>query len=120
MGIVFAFACIYFISSISVIALGTGSVILGIAVNYSPHVFNHYRHTGSALAVIKDLLSRLPLAALPPLAVFAPEFVKLGLLQDLGLFAAFSLIGAALCSPLFFCHILLLLKRPAYGYMSHS
>ncbi|MBU9935506.1 MAG: glycerol acyltransferase, partial [Ferruginibacter sp.] len=44
-GAAFSLAAIYFIrGKISVIALGTGSVVLGIAVNYSLHVFNHYRH----------------------------------------------------------------------------
>ena len=55
-GALFSLAVIYFLKgTISVIALGTGSVILGIAVNYSLHVFNHYRHTHNIEEVIKDL-----------------------------------------------------------------
>ncbi len=122
-GALFSLACIYFIKgSISVIALGTGSVILGIAVNYSLHVFNHYRHTGSALAVIKDLSFPLTIGGFTTIGGFlCLEFVKLGLLQDLGLFAAFSLIGAALCSLIFLPHFITSKKdQHTATHVSHS
>jgi predicted RND superfamily exporter protein len=61
-GALFSLAAVYFIKgTISIIALGAGSVVLGVAVNYSLHVFNHYRHTKSIHDVIKDLT--LPLQA---------------------------------------------------------
>ncbi|MFT3826167.1 MAG: 1-acyl-sn-glycerol-3-phosphate acyltransferase [Chitinophagaceae bacterium] len=122
-GAVFSLACIYFIKgSISVIALGTGSVILGIAVNYSLHVFNHYRHTGNVVTVIKDLSFPLTVGGFTTIGGFlCLEFVKLGLLQDLGLFAAFSLIGAALCSLIFLPHFITSKKdQQAVAHHSHS
>jgi 1-acyl-sn-glycerol-3-phosphate acyltransferase len=106
-GALFSLAAIYFIKgSISVIALGTGSVILGIAVNYSLHVFNHYRHTRNVRQVIGDLAFPLTVGSFTTIGgFFCLEFVELELLRDLGLFAGFSLIGACLCSLLFLPHV---------------
>ena len=107
-GALFSLAAIYFIKgSISVIALGVGSVVLGIAVNYSLHVFNHYRHTRSIEQVIKDLAMPLTVGSFTTIGgFFCLEFVESEMLKDLGLFAAFSLIGASLCSLIFLPHFL--------------
>ena len=102
-GSLFSLTAIYFLKgSISVIALGTGSVVLGIAVNYSLHVFNHYRHTKSVEQVIKDLMLPLTIGSFTTIGGFlCLEFVESEMLKDLGLFAAFSLIGASFCSLVF-------------------
>ena len=105
-GALFSLAAIYFIKgSISVIALGTGSVVLGIAVNYSLHVFNHYRHTKDIRELIKDLAFPMTIGSLTTIGgFFCLEFVESEMLKDLGLFAGFSLIGASLCSLIFLPH----------------
>jgi len=105
-GAAFSLACIYFLKgSISVIALGTGSIVLGIAVNYSLHVFNHHRHVPDMRQVVKDLAFPLTIGGLTTIGgFFCLEFVKSDMLKDLGLFAGFSLIGAALCSLIFLPH----------------
>ncbi|MBC7886295.1 MAG: 1-acyl-sn-glycerol-3-phosphate acyltransferase [Ferruginibacter sp.] len=102
-GALFSLAAVYFIKgSISVIALGTGSVILGIAVNYSLHLFNHYRHTKNMEQVIADLAFPLTIGSLTTIGGFlCLEFVESEMLKDLGLFAAFSLMGASLSSLIF-------------------
>jgi 1-acyl-sn-glycerol-3-phosphate acyltransferase len=107
-GALFSLAAIYFIKgSISVIALGVGSVVLGIAVNYSLHVFNHYRHTRSIEQVIRDLAMPLTVGSFTTIGgFFCLEFVASEMLKDLGLFAAFSLIGASFCSLIFLPHFL--------------
>lgn len=107
-GALFSLAAIYIIKgSISVIALGTGSVVLGIAVSYSLHVFNHYRHTNSVSDVIKDLAQPLTIGSFTTIGGFlCLEFVESEMLKDLGLFAAFSLIGASLCSLIFLPHFI--------------
>ena len=107
-GALFSLASIYFIKgSISVIALGTGSVILGIAVNYSLHIFNHYRHTRNIEEVIADLAFPLTIGSLTTIGGFlCLEFVESEMLKDLGLFAAFSLIGASLSSLIFLPHFI--------------
>lgn len=107
-GAAFSLAAIYFIKgSISVIALGTGSIVLGIAVSYSLHVFNHYRHTGNIKDVIRDLSFPLTIGSFTTIfGFFSLQFAASDILKDLGLFAGFSLIGAALCSLIFLPHFL--------------
>lgn len=102
-GSLFSLSAIYFLKgSISVIALGTGSVVLGIAINYSLHVFNHYRHTKSVEQVLKDLVMPLTVGSFTTIGGFlCLELVESEMLKDLGLFAAFSLIGASICSLVF-------------------
>jgi 1-acyl-sn-glycerol-3-phosphate acyltransferase len=107
-GALFSLAAIYFIKGqISVIALGTGSIVLGIAVNYSLHVFNHYRHTRDIRKLIKDLAMPMTVGSLTTIGgFFCLEFVESEMLKDLGLFAGFSLIGASLCSLIFLPHFI--------------
>jgi len=107
-GALFALAAVHFVrGSISVIALGAGSVVLGVAVNYSLHVFNHYRHTRSRVQVIRDLAFPLTIGSFTTIGgFFCLEFVQSEMLRDLGLFAAFSLIGASFCSLVFLPHFL--------------
>lgn len=107
-GAAFSLAAIYFIKgSISVIALGTGSVVLGIAVNFSLHVFNHYRHTSNMQQLIRDLAKPMTVGSFTTVGGFlCLQFVESEMLKDLGLFAAFSLIGASLCSLIFLPHFI--------------
>lgn len=107
-GSLFALSAIYFIDgSISVIALGTGSVVLGIAVNYSLHIFNHHRHTQNIAQVIRDLTLPLTVGSFTTIGGFlCLEFAESDILKDLGLFSAFSLIGASLCSLIFLPHFI--------------
>ncbi|CAN5715990.1 MMPL family transporter [soil metagenome] len=114
-GALFALTAIYFIKGqISVIALGTGSVVLGIAVNYSLHVFNHYRHTKNIRQVIRDLALPMTVGSFTTIGgFFCLEFVESEMLKDLGLFAAFSLIGASICSLIFLPHFIASRKEQA-------
>ena len=107
-GVAFALACVYLVKgSISIIAMGTGSIVLGIAVNYSLHVFNHNRHTHNIAQTIKDLAFPLTVGSFTTVAgFFALQFAASDMLKDLGMFAGFSLIGAALCSLIFLPHFI--------------
>ena len=107
-GALFSLACVYLIKgSISVIAIGTGSIILGIAVNYSLHVLNHYRHIGNSRVVINDLAFPLTIGGITTIGgFFCLNFAASEMLRDLGLFAGFSLIGASLCSLIFLPHFI--------------
>ncbi len=102
-GGLFSLSCVYLIQgSISVIAIAAGSIIFGIAVNYSLHFLSDLRHRGDVREVIRDLAKPMTLgSATTVLAFFSLRFVNAGVLQDIGLFAGFSLIGAALCTLLF-------------------
>lgn len=102
-GALLALACISLIKgSISVIALGTGSIILGIAVNYSLHLLNHHRHHPDMEAVLRDLSHPMTIGSITTIGGFlCMQWVESALLRDLALFGAFSLIGAAFCSLVF-------------------
>lgn len=105
-GGLFSLAWIYVIKGqISVMAMGAGAVVLGIAVNYSLHVFNHFRHSQDIREVIDDLATPMTLGSFTTIGGFlCLQFVHSPMLKDVGLFAAFSLIGAALFSLVFLPH----------------
>jgi 1-acyl-sn-glycerol-3-phosphate acyltransferase len=107
-GALLALACISLLKgSISVIALGTGSIILGIAVNYSLHLLNHHRHHPDMEAVLRDLSHPMTIGSITTIGGFlCMQWVESALLRDLALFGAFSLIGAALCSLVFLPQLL--------------
>lgn len=112
-GAAFSLAAIYFIKgSISVIALGAGSLVLGIAVNYSLHVFNHYRHTKNIDTLLKDLVHPMTIGSFTTIGGFlCLQLVQSEMLKDLGLFAALSLIGASLASLIFLPHFIITKKQ---------
>ena len=105
-GVIFSLACIAIIKgSVSVLALAAGSIILGVAVNYSLHFIVHMQHLGNARDTVKDLANPLTLgSATTVLAFFGLQFANAGILRDIGLFAGISLIGAAFCSLIFLPH----------------
>lgn len=115
-GALFSLAGVWLVQgSISVIALGAGAVVLGIAVNYSLHVFNHYRHFPDIREVINDLATPMTVGSFTTIGGFlCLQFVESPILQDVGIFAAFSLIGAALFSLVFLPHLILLGRKQEY------
>ncbi|MEO7176791.1 MAG: 1-acyl-sn-glycerol-3-phosphate acyltransferase [Saprospiraceae bacterium] len=107
-GICFSLAGIYLIQgSVSILALAAGSVVLGIAVNYSLHFFVHLRYEGDRAEVIRSLVKPLTIGSLTTvLAFIALQFTNAPVLRDIGLFAGFSLVGAALCTLIFLPHLI--------------
>ena len=108
-GGLFSLCMVYLLQgSISVIAIAAGSIILGIAVNYSLHFLVHLKHTNDVPGTIKDLVKPMTLgSATTVLAFLCLQFVNAEVLRDVGLFAAFSLVGAALCSLIFLPQLLM-------------
>ena len=92
----FSLAYIYLSKGeISAIAVGTGSIVLGIAINYSLHYFTHLKHEQSVIKVIADLTLPLTLGCITTVGAFlCLNFMQSEALQDMGVFAAMSLIGA--------------------------
>lgn len=91
--------------TISAIAIGAGSIIFGIAVNYSLHFIAHHKHSGSPLLVLKDLVSPLTVGSFTTVAAFLSlMFISAVSMRDFGLFAAFTLIGSILFVLIFLPH----------------
>jgi len=107
-GALFALAIIYFIKGeISIIAVGAGSVVLGIAVNYSLHFLTHYHYHPDVRDTIKELAFPMTVGSATTIGGFlCLQFVKAPVLRDLGLFAALSLIGAAIASLAILPHLI--------------
>lgn len=107
-GALVALAAIYFIrGEVSVIAIGAGSLVLGIAVNYSLHFLMHQRYHGKVRDAVTELSYPMTVGSLTTIAGFmCLQFVKAPVLQDLGLFAALCLIGAAVSSLVFLPHLI--------------
>lgn len=106
--------------SISGIALGVGAAVLGIAVNYSMHIFNHHRHAPDIREVIRDLAEPMTIGSFTTVGGFlCLQFVHSPMLRDVGVFAAYSLIGAALFSLIFLPHWIVMGRKPVRDH-AHS
>jgi 1-acyl-sn-glycerol-3-phosphate acyltransferase len=105
-GVAFSLALLFFIKgTISAIAIGAGSAILGIAINYTLHFLVHYKHCGSVELTIKDLVSPLLVGSVTTIGAFLSLlFVSAGALRDFGLFAALALSGTILFVLVFLPH----------------
>ncbi len=101
-------AILYLIKgSISAISLAIGSVLLGITVDYSLHLFTHYRTIGDVKKVMKDIATPVLMSTLTTASAFlCLLFVSSKALQDLGMFAAISVVVAALFSLIVLPHFL--------------
>ncbi len=92
---------------ISAVSLGIGSVLVGISIDYSLHIFTHFRSKNRAEHIFKDislpiLMSSITTAA----AFFCLLFVRSDALKDLGLFAGISVLAAALFALIVLPHFL--------------
>jgi 1-acyl-sn-glycerol-3-phosphate acyltransferase len=97
-GWIFALAVVaLFKSSISIIVVGIGSVIVGIAVNYPLHYLDHIKQEPNKREALKDVIQPLVIGNLTTVAAFAClMFVKAEAMRDLGLFGALTLVGTIL------------------------
>jgi 1-acyl-sn-glycerol-3-phosphate acyltransferase len=95
-----------FRDKLSIIALGIGSVLLGIIVDYALYFYCLYKSKGSVELVIRDLTLSIVMCSLTSaIAFFSLLFVKSEVLRDLGLFAGLSILGAALFSLTILPHL---------------
>lgn len=115
-GAALGIAIVYLVQgAISVIALGAGAIILGIAIDFSIHFLSHARHAKDIRTTIAELAQPLTIGSFTTIAAFLSlQFVHTPILQDLGLFAAASLAGAALCTLIFLPHFPLGIKHEAH------
>ena len=102
-GWIFALAVIaLFKSSISIIVVGIGSVIVGIAVNYPLHYLDHIKQEPNKREALKDVIQPLVIGNITTVAAFAClVFVKAEAMRDLGLFGALTLVGTILFVMIF-------------------
>jgi len=84
-------------SSISLISLGIGSVLIGITIDFSIHLFTHFKKKQNAELVLKDISFPVLISALTTSAAFLCLYlIRSEALKDLGIFAALSVICVAI------------------------
>ena len=107
-GTIFALACMYWIKGgMSLMALGVGSVILGVALSYCLHVIVHQRFVGDIEQMLKEESVPVFLGCLTTIGAFLGLlFTQSELLKDFGLFATFALIGSTFFALVFLPHFL--------------
>ncbi|HSZ71328.1 MAG TPA: MMPL family transporter, partial [Cytophagaceae bacterium] len=82
----------YLQGGISGIAVGAGSVVLGIAIDFCIHFYSHYLESGSVEETRKDIVFPLLMGGITTAgAFFSLLFTESKLLQDLGLFAGIAI-----------------------------
>ncbi|WP_231632491.1 1-acyl-sn-glycerol-3-phosphate acyltransferase [Mangrovimonas sp. TPBH4] len=87
---------------ISAVSLGIGSVLLGVTLDYSLHVLTHIRSNSNVKALYEDITKPILMSSLTTaLAFLCLLFVKSQALQDLGVFAAISVLGASVFALIF-------------------
>lgn len=94
---------LYFLKgTISAISIGIGSVLLGLTLDYSLHILSHYRSTGDVSKLFRSTVKPLLICAIFTAADFLVLlFLKSDVLKDLGVFAAVSVLGAAVFALIF-------------------
>ena len=107
-GVILAMAGIYIIqNSISLMSLGIGCVVLGVAFSYVLHVLIHYLYTGSIEMTLKEQTKPVLVGSLTTIGAFAGLlFTNSPLLKDFGLFALFVIAGTTFFSLIVAPHLL--------------
>jgi len=101
-GALFGLAMMYFIKGeLSLLALGIGSVVLGVALSYALHVITHHAYINNVEQVLRDETKPVMLGCITTIGSFVGIiFIHTDLLRDFGLFAAFAIVGTTLFSLL--------------------
>jgi uncharacterized protein len=102
-GGIVSMAILYLVKGkVSSISLGLGSILLGIGVDYGLYIFSYIKNNYEKSSAIKQLIFPISLCAITSTAVFyCLMYVQTEVLRDLGLFMAFSILGAAFFSITF-------------------
>ncbi|GEQ85244.1 glycerol acyltransferase [Patiriisocius marinistellae] len=103
LGALLAVSLLYLIrTEISAISLGIGSVLLGVTLDYSLHILTHIRNNEGVESLYKEIAKPILISSLTTaLAFLCLLLLDSQALQDLGIFAAVSVIGAAIFALLF-------------------
>ncbi len=105
-GTLFALASMYWIKgSMSLMAMGIGAIVLGVALSYSLHVLTHSKYVSDPIQILKDQSVPVCLGCLTTIGAFLGLlFTESDLLKDFGLFASFAMVGTTLFALIFLPH----------------
>lgn len=107
-GAAFSLACIYWIKGgMSLMALGLGAIVLGVAISYCLHVLIHHFFVGDPEKLLQDESTPVFLGCITTVGAFCSLlFTDSDLLRDFGLFASFGLLGSTMFALIFLPHFL--------------
>ena len=113
-GALLAVAMLFIIrTNISAISLGIGSVLLGITLDYALHILTHIRNNNNIKELYQEITKPILMSSLTTaLAFLCLLFLKSQALQDLGIFAAISVLGASIFSLIFIPQVYGIGKKP--------
>jgi len=103
-----AIAFLYLLKgSISAISIGIGAILLGISIDYALHILTHYKNNSNLSQLYKDVTTPVLMSsATTAIAFLCLLFVHSEALNDLGIFAAVSVMVSSIFSliliPLFY------------------
>src|SRR5680860_93578 len=96
-----AFLCLIR-DEISALSLGIGAVLLGVTLDYGLHILTHIRNGEDMKSVFKEVAPSVLISSLTTASAFlCLLFLDSQALQDLGIFAAISVLGASVFALLF-------------------
>ena len=94
-----------FLGELSLISIAVGSVLLGITLDYSLHIFTHYRHKKNIDSIFDDLVQPIMMSATTTSIAFLCLLVlKSKALHELGIFAALSVLFSAIFALIILPH----------------
>lgn len=107
-GALFALACMYWVKGyMSLMALGLGAIVMGVALSYCLHVIIHYYYVRDVVTVLREESTPVFLGCLTTVGAFMGLlFTESDLLRDFGLFSTFALIGSTAFALIFLPHML--------------
>lgn len=99
-GTIVGLAMMYLIKGeFSLLALGIGAVILGVAMSYVLHVLVHFHYVNDGEQMLRDEAKPILLGCITTIGSFLGLiFVRTDLLKDFGLFASFAILATTLFS----------------------
>ena len=112
-GTLFGLTMMYWLKGeFSLLALGIGGVVLGVALSYVLHIMVHHQYVSDPVQLLSDQVKPVLLGCVTTIGSFSGLlFIQTDLLRDFGLFAAFAILGATLFSLIWLPHLLRPAKR---------
>jgi predicted RND superfamily exporter protein len=106
-GAFFALSCMFWLQGMmSLMALGIGAIVLGVALSYCLHVITHFKYLADPVNVLRDQVKPVILGSLTTIGAFMGlMFTQSSLLRDFGLFASLAMVGTTVACLIFLPHI---------------
>ncbi|MBE7638791.1 MMPL family transporter [Salegentibacter sp. BLCTC] len=100
-------------SSVSAISLGIGAILLGISLDYALHILTHFRNNANVKVLYKEVAKPILMSSFTTaIAFLCLLFLKSEALNDLGIFAAVSVVTASVFALLLIPHFYRAPKDP--------